>query len=73
MANRRDYGRIDSMRIILLTFCALLLLAATGCFFPRGHDHDDHEQDRSEYLNNNDHPGVDHSEHPGDQDHTENH
>jgi hypothetical protein len=57
------------MRIILFAFCTLILLSATGCFFPGGRDH---EHDRSRYLNDNDHPGVDHGEHPGDLDHHEN-
>ncbi len=73
MAKRCGYGRIDAMRTILLAVCGLTLLAATGCFFPGERYQDDHRNDRSQYQNRNDHPGVDHSEHPGDEDHTENH
>jgi len=71
MANRCGYGRINSMRIILLAICTLALLTATGCFFPGGRDHDDH--DRDHWQNHDNRDGVDHSEHPGDMDHNDNH
>ncbi|HTB83512.1 MAG TPA: hypothetical protein VK742_07660 [Candidatus Sulfotelmatobacter sp.] len=57
------------MRIILLAICTLALLTATGCFFPGGRDHDDH----GHWQGHDNHDGVDHSEHPGDQDHNDNH
>jgi hypothetical protein len=69
MANRRGCGKIDPMRIILLAICTLTLLAATGCFFPGGRDHDDH----GHWQGHDNRDGVDHGEHPGDHDHNDNH
>ena len=59
------------MRIILLAICTLTLLAATGCFFPGGRDHDDH--DRGNWQSHDNHDVIDHGEHPGDHDHNDNH
>ena len=58
------------MKKILLFICVLTLLSTTGCIMFPGHGDRSDNQGGPGFAQHDDHSaGVDHGEHPGDEDH----
>ena len=54
------------MKIILFLFCAVTLLASTGCIYWGGHDRGGDREHHREFGHDEHSSGVDHGEYPGD-------